>query len=102
MIGGISSSRFVTSIDPLDHNSLEAYFIVHMKCMKNKSGKALDILSDLFNKVEFNDKKKIEELLKLLYGKLQSKISSSGHVLVHQRLQWGESLYGDFEEKTNG
>lgn len=99
--GGISSG-FNVYADAKEHGCYKVKYEFRTKVLEDNLAKSLQIMQDIILHSKLDDVKRLTEILAQTKSRLQSMISSSGHVFAAQRSLSYISKYAFYQDVTLG
>lgn len=85
-----------------DSDEIKKRINLSVKFFSNNSKKAVDIIREIVLNSDFDDKKKIKELINMLLSKLDSEIFDNGHIFMINRAFSSQNKYFKYYELVKG
>ena len=85
-----------------DIDNYEPVLNISCKALTNKTKTAIELITEIVNETNFEDTKRIKELIKEKISDLEIGIMSSGHVTATKRMSSYYNQLGIYQEKVNG
>ncbi|MGL4992095.1 MAG: insulinase family protein, partial [Sarcina sp.] len=79
-----------------------SYFEVTVKVLNSKLNKAFEILEEVITNTNFNDEKRIKQILEEKRSRIESALFDSGHRIVAKKILSYVSQKGAYEEELSG
>ncbi|MGL5820702.1 MAG: insulinase family protein [Sarcina sp.] len=79
-----------------------SYFEVTVKVLNSKLNKAFEILEEVIKNTNFNDEKRIKQILEEKRSRIESALFDSGHRIVAKKILSYVSQKGAYEEELSG
>ncbi|WP_145408482.1 insulinase family protein [Paenibacillus xylanexedens] len=99
--GGISAS-VGASADARQYNTYKAHFEIEAKILYDKLDFAFDMIEEIVLTSQFNDTKRLYEIISQLKGRLQRSLINSGHSAAMGRSSAKHSAVAAFREAVSG
>lgn len=101
--GGIMSAVEVyPDVTKVQQKSYQATFEIKTKCLYNKLPVAIELMLEMMNSSQFQDTKRMKEILDMLQSRLQSRFVSAGHTTAVLRAASYGSVLSKFKDLTSG
>lgn len=99
--GGISTGT-ASHPDIKDRNNFVFKFEVKLKVLEKNLDKALELMEQMLLSSDFTDTKRLGELVAQIKARLQSNLSSSGHLVAAMRSMSSFSRYALYQDELKG
>ena len=99
--GGVGCAYQAAAIKG-EPNEVNSHVTFSCKALRDKIGNLFSILNEIFTKCNFDDQKRINEVLRISKSILQSRIIPSGHSFAASRLASYSSKVGRYRECASG
>ena len=99
--GGITSN-YTSSAIKESSGKVNSFLSFTSKSLRSKIPKLFEILTEIFTELNFDDPKRISELINIIKSNLRSRIIPNGHAFALTRLASYHSRIGQYREITGG
>ena len=99
--GGLRSWHF-TSAEVNDHKKILSHIFFSGKCLMGNTDHLFDIWEEVILEHDFNNPKRLIEIIKSSKASMEDSILSSGNHYVLSRLNSYQSIIGQYDELTDG
>jgi Zn-dependent M16 (insulinase) family peptidase len=99
--GGLRSWHF-TSAEVNDHKKILSHIFFSGKCLMGNTDHLFDIWEEVILEYDFNNPKRLIEIIKSSKASMEDSILSSGNHYVLSRLNSYQSIIGQYDELTDG
>ena len=99
--GGLRSWHF-TSAEVNDHKKILSHIFFSGKCLMGNTDHLFDIWEEVILEYDFNNPKRLIEIIKSSKASMEDSVLSSGNHYVLSRLNSYQSIIGQYDELTDG
>ena len=99
--GGVSCG-FAVYPDVMKGDGADIEFEIRIRVLKEQLGKAFELVQEMIHTSKLEDTKRLAELITQAKSRLQTSLSSTGHIVAAMRSMSYSSLYGYYQDATSG